>query len=242
MNFCIETAGLRVAVESVYDGVYRHCRDYLCQENRNPDFSVKTDLELLHAEFDAMMEQEHIAPGPRGIELYAVHRLICNKALDFGVFMMHGATVAVNGGAYLFSAPSGTGKTTHIRLWLENLPEAYVVNGDKPFLRVTEEGVLACGSPWCGKESLGRNTQVPLKAIVFMERGGENSIRKVPFKEVFPRLLQQVYRPQNAEGMRKTLEMLKSLPEKVTFYSFQFDNFKDDCFDTAYNALVKDRP
>ena len=143
---------------------------------------------------------------------------------------------------YIFSAASGTGKTTHICKWLRHLPKAFVVNGDKPFLKFKNDGtVLACGSPWAGKENLYTNTMVPLKAIVLMERAEENHIEQISFAEAFPFLLQQIYRPINEEKMRKTLQMLQRLSLAVTFWRFQCNNYKDDCFDVIYNALVRDQ-
>ena len=97
---------------------------------------------------------------------------------------------------------------------------------------------MVCGSPWQGKENLGRNCMMPLKAIVFMERGDNNVIRKASFSEVFPSLLGQSYRPQSADGMRKTLALLKALQGKLRFFRFTFDNLRDDCFSVAYDALV----
>lgn len=64
---------------------------------------------------------------------------------------MHGTVVDHNGQAYMFTAPSGTGKTTHAKLWLDNLPDAFIVNGDKPFIIAGDEQPKACGTPWAGK-------------------------------------------------------------------------------------------
>lgn len=238
MKFYLQTAGLHISVESIFDNVSQHCCEYLCDADENLDISVRTDYDMLRAEFDAMLAQMHYAPSPQEIEILVVHRLICDAALDFGLFMMHGAAIAVNNGAYLFIAKSGTGKTTHIRLWLKNLPDAFAVNGDKPLIKVTDSEVLACGTPWSGKERMNTNTMVPLRAIILMERSEDNSMEQVSFSQAFPMLLQQTYRPADADKMRKTLSLLSQLQGRVEFYRFRFNNMKDDAFDIAYRALV----
>ena len=115
------------------------------------------------------------------------------------------------------------------------------MNGDKPFIIVRQAGELplACGSPWAGKENLQTNAMVPLKSIVLLERAEENRMERVSFGQAFPFLLQQVYHPENEEKMRKTLRLMQRMSSAVSFWRFQCNNFKDDCFDVAYNALVK---
>lgn len=162
--------------------------------------------------------------------------------LEFDVLLMHGAVIAVNDKAYLFAAPSGTGKTTHILKWMEYLPDAFVVNGDKPFIKLgdgVDKSPLACGSPWAGKENMYTNNMVPLKAIILMERAEDNRIDRISFADAFPGLLQQTHRPKDTNKMRKTLKLLQQLHPAVKFYQFKCNNYKNDCFDIAYNALVR---
>lgn len=167
----------------------------------------------------------------------ALHKL-ANAMLQYDTFLMHGAVVAVGNSAYMFTAKSGTGKTTHIRKWLENLPDAFVVNGDKPLIIASKEQPQACGTPWYGKERMGTNIIVPLKAIVFMERAEENTIRPISFTEAFPHLLEQTHRPQDVELLRKTLSLLTSLNGEVSFYHFAFNNLASNAFEVSYRALT----
>lgn len=139
------------------------------------------------------------------LELFALPYVICDAMLTYDTFLMHGAVIAVNNEAYMFTAKSGTGKTTHIRQWLKRIPEAFVVNGDKPLIIAGKETPQACGTPWCGKERMGTNAIVPLKAIVFMDRAEENAIRPITFMQAFPRLLAQTHRPEDPELMSKTV-------------------------------------
>jgi hypothetical protein len=95
--------------------------------------------------------------------------------------------------AYLFSAACGTGKSTHTRLWREVFGQrAEMVNDDKPFLKITDDEILAFGSPWTGKHGLGTNQCVPLKGICILRRGAENVISRADPEQVAAFLRRQV--------------------------------------------------
>ena len=173
------------------------------------------------------------------LEICILLRLVSDILIDDDTLLFHGATISLDHASYLFSAPSQTGKTTHTKLWLKNCPDAFVVNGDKTFIHFQDPAAppLACCSPWAGKERLYTNIMVPLKSIILMERAEDNHIEQISFAEAFPALLQQVYRPDDPEKMRKTLRLMQRLKSTVTFWRFQCNNFKDDCFQVAYSAL-----
>jgi hypothetical protein len=124
----------------------------------------------------------------------------------------------VSGDTAVFFGLSGTGKTTHTRLWLENIPGSFVVNGDKPLIRVHDGYCEACGTPWAGKEFMNTNVIVPLRAICLLERGQENSIEELPFLDVYVNLFQQIYRPVETKAVRKTMELIRRMGESVRFY------------------------
>ena len=218
--------------------------EYRPSANLYADFRTNEPAEYRVTLNDDDIDFSAVEQDPKAklqIKTFSVMRKFADALLMFDIVLMHGAVVCVGNAAYLFTAPSRTGKTTHARLWVENSPGAYFVNGDKPFIRFCENGsVLACGSPWAGKENLYANTMVPLKAIVLMERADDNHIEQISFKEAFPRLLQQTYRPADAGKMRKTLRLMQRLSFAVSFFHFRCNNFKDDCFNVAYNALVGD--
>lgn len=100
---------------------------------------------------------------------------------------------------------------------------------------------MVCGSPWAGKENMYTNAMVPLKSIILIERSEYNYIEQISFTEAFPFLLQQVFRPDEEEKARKTIRLMQHLHPAVSFWRFKCNNFKDDCFDVAYNALVRDQ-
>ena len=209
-----------------------------------PEFCVRMtqdDIDRKRKQYEAENGECTLWDG--ALEIIALHEKLSEKLIDCGVLMMHGAAVACHGCSFIFSAGSGTGKSTHVLKWLKNVPNTIVVNGDKPFISFPPSGgqPMACGSPWAGKENMYTNTIVPLKAIILMERAEENHMERVNFAEAFPFLLQQTYRPNNEGKMRKTLSLMQQLNSNVSFWRFKCNNFKDDCFDVAYSALMKDR-
>ena len=223
MHFTISLADVSIEIDSIYDEVYKLCKDYLTEEG-HADFTVEisqSDLDYERKKSIREAALEHLKPvifPDHYLETLAVYRKIATKMLDYDTFLMHGSVVAAGGHAYLFTAPSGTGKTTHTRLWLENIPGSFVVNGDKPLIRVHDGYCEACGTPWAGKEFMNTNVIVPLRAICLLERGQENSIEELPFLDVYVNLFQQIYRPVEAKAVRKTMELIRRMGESVRFY------------------------
>ena len=235
-QFTVGFAGLTIEIETVSSCVCVLCRHYL-KEGR-PDFKVQVTQDDVEHECSLSGRKK---PDKVSAELGAVHRKIVEATLDYDMLLMHGAAIALDNVAYMFSAPSGTGKTTHIRLWLNKLEKSYVVNGDKPLVRITDDNALVCGTPWSGSEQLNTNVIKPLKAIVLLERSENNSIEKISFSQAYPKLLEQTYIPREAEKARKALSLLLSMQGKVSFYRFHCNNLKDDCFEVAYNAITENR-
>lgn len=243
MDFSIRVANRNILIHSVYQNLYNICEPYRIEEYTEPDIEIRTDEDMINAE----VERIRISPGQAldlsGVERMLVLRLITEAILSFDTLLMHGAVVAIGNEGYMFTANSGVGKSTHIQSWLNKCKDAYVVNGDKPFviLRRDNGEPLVCGSPWAGKENLQSNVIVPLKAIVLLERADENHMERISFVEAFPALLAQVFHPNSKEKMKKTLQLMRRFYPTTSFWRFQCNNFKEDCFDVAYNALVKNR-
>ena len=242
-QFTIQLAGLNIEINSLHTRVMAINRRFIT--NEKPDFKLVSNQLEIDREKERYIQTVGYRNDPWDgfIELSSVLRSICIEIIDFGVIMMHGAAIANGQSSYLFTAPSGTGKTTHVLKWIKHIPDAFVVNGDKPFIKIPKDGSqpLACGSPWSGKENMYTNAMVPLKSIILMERAQDNYIEHISFIEAFPFLYQQIYHPDDEDKMRKTIHLIQHLNPAVTFWRFRFNNFKDDCFDVAYNALVKNQ-
>ena len=236
-QFNIKIAEHTIRVETVHVRSMALCRPFFTEEA--PEFCIRTDqADIDHARcaFEDLYGETTLWDG--FMETYALHAKLSEKLLDYEIFLIHGAAVAHAGAAYLFSADSGTGKTTHVRKWRKYLTDAFVVNGDKPYVLAGDDSTpMVYGSPWAGKENMYKNTGVPLRAIVLMERAEKNSIQRISFSEAFLGLLKQVYLPDDPEKMRETLKLLKSLDGRIGFYRFECNNFRDDNFIVSYKAL-----
>lgn len=154
-----------------------------------------------------------------------------------GGFMLHSSAVAVDGRAYLFSAPSGTGKSTHTALWLKLFGErARILNDDKPAIMLRGGKVTACGTPWSGKSDLNLNAEFPLQGICILEKSPENRIAPIPAQDaVFP-LLDQTIRPSDPAGMSALLSCIDDVTAKVRVWRMGC-NISLEAAQTAYNAM-----
>ena len=230
-----------IEVTSIYEEVHDYCKDYLTDETA--DFSVCITKEDIIKEKDKS-DSEYAYEGKKSpnfsdalLEETAVYRKIAERMPDYGTFVFHGSVIAVDAQGYMFTAKSGTGKSTHTRLWREYFGERVVmVNDDKPMLRVTDSGVIAYGTPYNGKHHLGCNMSVPLKAICILTRGEENSIVRIDKSEAYAMLLQQVYRPQDPLQMAKTLKLVDKLAASVELYKLAC-NMDIEAAEVAYNAM-----
>ncbi len=92
---------------------------------------------------------------------------------------VHASAVVREGSAVLFLGESGTGKSTHTRLWMQHLDNTWLLNDDSPFVRVRGDGIFAYGSPWSGKTHCYRSEHVPLKAMVRLRQGEQNRIERL---------------------------------------------------------------
>lgn len=238
----IQVAGTIIEINTVHIRPCAISRDFIVDSS--PDCSITTTQADIDEDKTHLSEFERYNQWDGIVEIYSVLRRVSECLIDFDAILMHGAVISVDGKAFLFTANSGTGKTTHVLKWLRRCKGSVIINGDKPFIKFgkEDEQPLACGSPWAGKENIYTNTMAPLQSIILMERADENHIEQVSFAQAFPFLLQQTYRPEDPEKMRKTLKLMQRLSPAVSFWRFQCNNFKDDCFDVAYNALVGKQP
>ncbi|MCD8159633.1 MAG: hypothetical protein LUE61_00270 [Clostridiales bacterium] len=168
METRLNIAGVTVSVAHRYDLTDAWC----CAGHETaaePQFTVSATEEELGQEFDRLKGRFDLA----ACEGNCLYRRAALGMLDYDGCLLHATAVAVDGAGYVFTAPGGTGKSTHAGLWMQVFgPRALMVNGDKPILRRMEGGFSVCGTPWRGKERLGCAAVVPLRGVCLLERGG----------------------------------------------------------------------
>ena len=222
-TFTISLADFCVEINSIFETTRTFCRDYLCEAT--PEFSVTIFPEDITFEREKSAKEDLLEGIPvrqfsdEYLETLAVYRKICAKLLERETLLFHGSAIAVDGVAYLFTAKSGTGKSTHTALWRQVFKDrAVMINDDKPLLKLTSDGVLVCGTPWNGKHGLGCNRMVPLKAICILERAEQNTIVPVDAVEALPMLLQQSFRTGTPNGTVLLFDILDKLTKRVQLY------------------------
>ena len=190
-----------------------------------PDFFITVTDEEIRREEIASIRLDKWKLIPDQLELCAIQRRIVSALSGQSVLLFHGSAICVDGRIYIFTAPSGTGKSTHSRLWREMLVghDVVMVNDDKPFLKVEEGRVTAYGSPWRGKEALGCNMFAPVEAICCISQGSENVIREATPEEMYPIFYEQSFRPLDKEGTENHLHNLDVLTRSVRLYKLECD-------------------
>lgn len=205
-------AGITVLAEYQYDYIKKLCTEY--------EGGGDVDFEISVTDADIELERTEYSDGKQSfsdgyLESLALYRKFATRAADYGVLLFHGSAISFDGDAYIYTAPSGTGKSTHAHICRTVFGEERVkyINDDKPLLRLQNGKWRVYGSPWDGKHRLSNKTDAPLAAICFLRRGETPSIRRVRREEVLGDLFSQTYRPSDENAMRKVLLLLQSLAD-----------------------------
>ena len=157
--------------------------------------------------------------------------------INFNGFMLHSSAVIVDGRAYLFSAPSGTGKSTHTALWLKHFGErAQIINDDKPAIRITNNGIKVYGTPWSGKSDLNINTEADLGAICFISRDSYNHIEPMPEAEAIAKVLNQTLRPCSERERDMLLSTLDTVIKNTKIFKLGC-TISEEAAVMAYEAM-----
>ncbi len=215
--------GICVQLQTIYKEVHSLCREYA---SADPPVEV-----IIMTQADIRAERERSIAADRNanrpvrqypddyLETLAVYRQLAERLLSYDTLLFHGSAIAVDGEVYLFTAKSGTGKSTHTALWRALFGErAVMINDDKPLLHVAKDRILVYGTPWDGKHHLSCNLALPLKALCILEQSPENRITKLRKETAYPALLRQCYRSQEPVKLARTLTLLDTLADSIGLY------------------------
>ncbi len=204
-----KVAGMVFGIEACFDGYRELCREYLFKSrDAVPEFiiTVSQDDVALEKELYSYPCDDDTACISR------IYRLLCRQALMRGGFFLHCAAIEYKNKAYLFLAPSGTGKSTHISLWRKLFgDEVNIINGDKPLIMPGEDGTFyAYGTPWSGKEGWQRNVGVSMGAVCILKRGENNSIVPIDSFLAAQYILRQTIVYSDREGLEVLLSSVNA--------------------------------
>ena len=231
-RFTIELAETPIEINTSREAFKGRCRDYLSE--KPAEFSVSVSDADIEFERECAKAEE---PFEWQLEWMAIYRKICSGMYGKDTVLMHGSSLAVDGRAYLFCAPSGTGKSTHTRLWRQYLGDrVLMINDDKPLVRVKDSKVRIYGTPWNGKHHIGTNTSAPLHAVCFLERGRENALTPLDSDSALPQLLKYIYRPEDPAQMLQMLDTAAKISGLSGFYSLRC-NMDQSAAEIAYKGM-----
>ncbi len=229
----VEFAKLVIEIHSEFDYMAKFCEKFLT-DKKDIDLVVKADegyYERMNIE--GCFSREYC-------ESLSIFENIARKLPYYNKLVFHGACITYQGQGLLFTAPSGTGKTTHIRLWKRYFKDDVdIVNGDKPILEINEDGVVAHSVPYSGKEGYYKNTSAKLKGICIIKQGKTNTVRKLDSKEAMIPIYTQMYVPyESEEGTLLTMGLLDTLLKVCPIYELTCD-ISDEAVLSSYNAFFK---
>ena len=176
------------------------------------------------------------------LENLSIQNMLSRKLLDDGVLQIHGSALCMDGEGYIFTAPSGTGKSTHARFWRETFGErVWMINDDKPMVRLADGKATVYGTPWAGKHRLNTNASAPLKAIVWLTRDTENHIAPMAKADAFPVLMGQTAWARTGPQKPQTMRLLKELLDAAAFYHLGC-NLDPEAARIAWQGMQSVRP
>lgn len=233
-----DIAGLKIKMDAHGGRTDKQAKPYLANnqdENQPFDIEIKVNKKRVEA---SMAEHPELNFDDwnymlTGSDFYT-------ELVKFDGFLLHSSCIVVDGVAYAFSADSGTGKSTHTQLWLKRFGDrAYMLNDDKPAIRIIDGKVYACGTPWSGKYDYSTPKVVPLGGICFLERSEDNWIKPADTAKAVFNIFSQTVRRFNHADMNKLFDILEKIFKMVPIYQFGC-NISDEAVDTSYNAMKKD--
>ena len=223
-------------LENKYPYTEKFCQKYLSE-----DQDSAADIIASVSEEEFLEERTLSLNYSDGyIENIFLYRSLCLQIPQRNRLLLHASVLDFNGSGYAFLGRSGTGKSTHTRLWLQYLSNTFVVNGDKPFLQETADCFIAYGPPWQGKEGWGAKTEAPLRGLCFMERGTENRIRRLAPAEAVDRVFRQMLKPKDAAGVAETLRLADLMIRKIPVYLLSC-NISEDAARLSFETMTEEK-
>ncbi len=234
-----DIAGLKVNIINPRGRTAKQAVPYLADnqsENQHIDITIDIDDERIESAVEKHPElrQDDWEYMLSGSDFYT-------ELLNFDGILLHSSCIVVDGVAYAFSADSGIGKSTHTQLWLEHFGErAYMLNDDKPAIRIIGSKVYACGTPFSGKYDYSTPEIVELAGICFLERSEKNWIKKADTNKAVFNIFSQTVRKLNRDKMDNLFNVIEEIFAKVPLYELGC-NISEEAMLMSYNTMKKDR-
>ncbi len=226
-------ADINIMVNNKYSYFSELCKEYLVQCDK-PDLVVN----IPDKDIEEEMRINPITTHKGYIESVCAYRSIVKGVAGFDAFMLHGAVFTVGERCLAFLAHSGTGKTTHLKLWMKLLGDRLtVINGDKPIIRFFGGSPYAYGTPFNGKENLGTKSRAILTDLCFIERSETNSAKESTPLYALDLIMDQIVLPNNSGDVYKVLGLIDELMNHCKIWLIKC-NMDISAAETAYETII----
>ncbi len=233
-----EIAKKKVYFEACGDTLISRAKKYKIDDSKIDKNDCDIIIELDDKEFIEYKEK-HKHYGYSALEYAWVGTKFYRGLLELDGMYLHSSVVAVDDKAYIFSADSGVGKSTHTRLWKEYFGErAEIINDDKPAILFENGEIRAYGTPFCGKNDINENKGVVIQSLCFLERGERNEIEKIGTEDAIRRLYCQLLYSDNEEQMIKLLNLIDVFLRNIQVYVLKC-TISEEAVKTAYEEMSK---
>lgn len=233
-EFIVKFADIRIKIKSNYMYMRDLCKAYIISDTVY-DMQVEVDENKISAmKGDDSFSKEYC-------ESLAIYDEIAKQLPFYNCFVFHGACISYKDKGIIFTAPSGTGKTTHIKLWKKYLgDDVDIVNGDKPIIKLFNNCIKVYGTPYSGKEKWNKNRNVQLHAVCVIRRDKKNNIRKLRAEEAMRYLYNQIYFSKvNKDSGILSLTLFNELLTRCPIYLLECDMSKD-ALECSYKGIIQD--
>ncbi len=258
-RFNILIADNVVEICSNFDCIHEFCADYITE--KPADFTVKISRDDITYE----REREDNSKGSKGgripedypdsyLEVLACYRKISEEMLKRDILLMHGSSLSIDGKGVMFVAESGTGKSTHSVIWKNCFKDRVkLINDDKPLIKITDDGIYVCGTPWSGKKGLNSPVNAPLNTIYKIERAGDgafydsdadscivrkgkNVVLDLTYDEKWKIMVSQSYKSKDPAMQGHTMTLIDKIISNVSIKKIVCD-MSDDAALAAYEGV-----
>lgn len=228
-----EIAGLKVSMNPKYQPLKAQAIPYqvVLDEGTPLDCEIPQGEEAIKR---YMKKHPEFSKGIAEYMLYGAYFYDALLALQ-GI-LLHASCVVHEEHAYLFSAPCGTGKSTHTAIWNKVFPASYILNDDKPAIRYKNDVLYAYGTPFSGKTNKNKNTSAPIAGIAFVKRGVQNSVRVLNSKEVFILFMGQTLKPHHEKRLDQMTAIIETVIAKIPIYELTC-NMDDEAALVSFHAM-----
>ena len=231
MKYCF--ASLVVEMNIRYEPLKSQAIPYEIEEDKKADVIIPLMDDMIN-KYHELYPQLSI--GDCEYVLYGAY--FYKELLKHKGILLHSSCVVKDNYAYLFSAPSGTGKSTHTSLWLQVFKDAKILNDDKPAILIKNDKIYACGTPFSGKTNLNLIEEYEIKGIAFLERSKDNWIKEMDANKSIYSILNQTIRPDDEANMDLAISTIEEIVKRIKIYKFGCNISKDAVY-TSYEAMNK---